>query len=1499
MAKLEIGLTRQEDLTWIEKNIEKCIIKPFKIPDIKEVFEICPWSLTVRREGNLIGFAAFTDYPIGQYESSKWVKQLQNIIKPQKYDGLNTLFLHVFMCDAEPEACLQNVLKETFCFNASLKWCCFLAEGSAILDRVISENFTQERQVKNGTLQVWYAKRDDYIPYIGIRSKRCEDYLALRNLFSQMYPTFSADSLQQFTLDFLDFGEDRCPTYKYFTYDADNTYIAVADTEDGEAIGFIYATTQHADLDMMNALFQLEAVYGLRKYVPTAFEMSSDEEEVIKILTTDSPAEEESTKEITACLHDILDEICETRDSEIPKTKEESSEEKLKLLFNSEAFDLSNDDHSSLITSRNLKYFNSDTVVRLINSKSFDVNNTTHTLLVPILGTAVYDISPERMDEIINSDTFNPADEGFARISALIITKMPPEKIEMFRKSAIGSDFYEKATYKKIQAKTKGKPRVLSYSEIQLIKRKKENTLRLTKKKDIPTENIEDSEMPLEKKIDLKKIHYRNMGFISGIAFRGQYRIQNDYSLPKIKEPFGFIENEDSEKKSEMDFNIDIYERYPIPHYKEDYLPSTIPVYKENENSLFIEQFAIEKDYESLSLFLIMAAFNYFPKVDYCMLLLPYGTNQVPYLRRHFTQIPARPFCTYDKELYVYHKNGFHLPYQTRRYEKSDYQGTEDLIKCSCLKENLTRDLDKVLIPSTTQMDAIVLISEDKILGIAIVSEIKKVEIIKRSYDIAEREQLKYHKYRKHGLLLHCVLHPIAKFLSNVFLKEVMRISNKSILYYKIYPSHVIPHNPSLWQSLCNILEHLLPLRPSKKTSSRLSITVNTINNENVNNKNENDNCYSLCYVSTKWVLRDKRINSSRIVVLGTSDIALGILESLIYNSSNRFINLTIITKNNIASEFRFDEKCCSFLPLGTDYTQSVVDSLCLPAWVTIVRGDLVAIEQKQVRLTATGTANRKEFSVGFDYLALCVDTEFQTTHVKKVSLQKEHSIVQKKHPMLKYLWEYEYSISENTANVYTVNCVEDATKILNWLWRYFLRKAKTRDKPKVYKSFAEKERDMRDSRIIIYGQYMEAYTSLAVILTENFPHSKITFVKPPSNVGKSKFYSSYTEEAFDFVLQNSELEVYFDTHLMYDKESSLVDFVDLVTPKETLRLDCCTVLIFDIKSTNHSMFKALHHSDLSYILPLRNSKGHPYLLINTKFQTNVENIFAAGNITQMHFNNNIVTFEDCIYNLREMGILVGNNISKTVVGETKINNTLPTFKSPSVTYAKLPFKYIYIHIQQPSHLIQLEKGVEEIALCPEEIVLGNLKTGAAIIPEQTSEETHVQRDEDENTKIEEVSSDQSIPEQEAEFENVSTNDSNLQQEEVFQNDDDVTKIWPAEPEYFAIAFDQSAHVRNIECLTKADVEADSLIQLYGIHVTQLYNILGIIKEEDSEKVSFSLADEWILPLDYLTFTDKAATSEQKQKLGYEGYWRKGYPESEELKLNGFLDSFTKIKSKK
>uniref|UniRef100_A0A4W3K0T3 Cilia- and flagella-associated protein 61 N-terminal domain-containing protein n=1 Tax=Callorhinchus milii TaxID=7868 RepID=A0A4W3K0T3_CALMI len=84
-------------------------------------------------------------------------------------------------------------------------------------------------------------------------------------------------------------------------------------------------------------------------------------------------------------------------------------------------------------------------------------------------------------------------------------------------------------------------------------------------------------------------------------------------------------------------------------------------------------------------------------------------------------------------------------------------------------------------------IQAFVAVVLDEIVGVAIVRNEEDIEYIRSHYNIEDFIYFNHHKREEHGHLYHFAVNPIFNHFSRHFLKEILRLSHKSCLYYPIH----------------------------------------------------------------------------------------------------------------------------------------------------------------------------------------------------------------------------------------------------------------------------------------------------------------------------------------------------------------------------------------------------------------------------------------------------------------------------------------------------------------------------------------------------------------------------------------------------------------------------------------------------------------------------------------------------------------------------------------
>uniref|UniRef100_A0A4W3KEW9 Cilia- and flagella-associated protein 61 N-terminal domain-containing protein n=1 Tax=Callorhinchus milii TaxID=7868 RepID=A0A4W3KEW9_CALMI len=115
-------------------------------------------------------------------------------------------------------------------------------------------------------------------------------------------------------------------------------------------------------------------------------------------------------------------------------------------------------------------------------------------------------------------------------------------------------------------------------------------------------------------------------------------------------------------------------------------------------------------------------------------------------------------------------------------------------------------------------IQAFVAVVLDEIVGVAIVRNEEDIEYIRSHYNIEDFIYFNHHKREEHGHLYHFAVNPIFNHFSRHFLKEILRLSHKSCLYYPIHMASSLKKSQSPHaHSLTSALYYLIPVRPRRQ----------------------------------------------------------------------------------------------------------------------------------------------------------------------------------------------------------------------------------------------------------------------------------------------------------------------------------------------------------------------------------------------------------------------------------------------------------------------------------------------------------------------------------------------------------------------------------------------------------------------------------------------------------------------------------------------------------
>ncbi|CAM9236820.1 unnamed protein product, partial [Chrysoparadoxa australica] len=223
-------------------------------------------------------------------------------------------------------------------------------------------------------------------------------------------------------------------------------------------------------------------------------------------------------------------------------------------------------------------------------------------------------------------------------------------------------------------------------------------------------------------------------------------------------------------------------------------------------NAFAVTLFCLEEAFESRAIDFLPHMFKLFKDRDYCILMVPsVGAEAV--LLKHFIPVPPKPGSTFSHVLYIMHRDS--LPaykylkvsrYDSKAHKTSvarllefwdDSEGVQAAVKAADAYSDQP-------LSSNPPTAAFVATLGHQVIG-AIVADrascsVDDIAWLKGNYHVEDFIAFERHKPRSQAKLIKLVLNPIFQGHCRFLLKEIMRLYDKSVLFWMADTATDLPH---------------------------------------------------------------------------------------------------------------------------------------------------------------------------------------------------------------------------------------------------------------------------------------------------------------------------------------------------------------------------------------------------------------------------------------------------------------------------------------------------------------------------------------------------------------------------------------------------------------------------------------------------------------------------------------------------------------------------------
>lgn len=354
------------------------------------------------------------------------------------------------------------------------------------------------------------------------------------------------------------------------------------------------------------------------------------------------------------------------------------------------------------------------------------------------------------------------------------------------------------------------------------------------------------------------------------------------------------------------------------------------------DSVISIGLFAIAEEHEMRSMEFLRLAFSLFPGKDYCICSLPHNMPVFPLLH-NFTRVPQAPQSTLPHELYIFHRYGLLEELCVRAALPADIPAMSDgLMRGMEHNDVIVADVTRAAAegggrdPDGVKVEAYVATVHEKIVGVAVVRDARRDALLMRShFNIEDFVLFGEHMPREHANLHHFRLNPIFNRLGKTFLREVMRLSEKTCVYHRLYTPGTAPKDRPVYTHT-PLLADMIPVRRRRQPLYPDDALQGNVPSDRVRALGPP---FALAFLNRKLMLEPKLAVNQRVVVVGASDTALACLQTLVYKPHLSFNNITLLSRGGYTLPAAVDPILGNFLSTSHCFSADEAKQTALPCW--------------------------------------------------------------------------------------------------------------------------------------------------------------------------------------------------------------------------------------------------------------------------------------------------------------------------------------------------------------------------------------------------------------------------------------------------------------------------------------------------------------------------------------------------------------------------------------
>lgn len=690
------------------------------------------------------------------------------------------------------------------------------------------------------------------------------------------------------------------------------------------------------------------------------------------------------------------------------------------------------------------------------------------------------------------------------------------------------------------------------------------------------------------------------------------------------------------------------------------------------KNAFCLILYCIDEAFDSFGIEFLESAFEQFPERDYMIITQPHTCSENS-LMNFFTLVDKKSSNTFNHVLYIMHRDCLmykHL--QVRKATDRDLLHGDYLLNIDHNPAEISEKIKDSLENNESPIVTFAISCKEDLVGLFLVSKDVNIKYYQSHFDIEEYIIMDEHPRTNHTRLYTALLNPIFLKCQRLIIKDILRLMNKTCMYFEIYDMTVIP---TIFNEFLYARSRKFPhfLQKAWDHEKNIEDEVDGLPNQDGADRkfrDEQESLFGLCFITKKLLSEQKTIINHRIVVVGASDTGISFIESLLSNTCLQFSNIYLIAPGGL-NYYHIKSDHQNLRCSSTSYSIPETIRMMLENRVTVIDGRLIEIERDEKRIKL-----HDDSVVKYEILVL--------------TMGLNDSVLQ--------------SLGRVSRGIAPV---PEGKQYLDGIMSI--------DDPYIYQHFRPDGNIMgilnhrkQPGTTVVYGFTLHVFCFVQGLIAKGISPKRIKIVVPPVEFeeeegvdplfgGDENVLANHPAFENDEILEKKVLDGLeemgvqvlkgFSIKAINVDEKNNLSALVLACPEEEKILNCKVLVTAGKVDVDHEIFYAIHNNGLVF---------NGRVIVNNQFLTTDSSIYAAGSLCEFSQQFKHLSPGRCLrmdrYNGREIGVKLARSmlsmldldILKGLFEDTK--DEMPYFYMPRGKGGVLPGGFYYYFILAPKY---------------------------------------------------------------------------------------------------------------------------------------------------------------------------------------------------------------------